>query len=71
MPEKDLRQNKPQASETSSMSNIAVARLALSLIQNPLKALPPEIFTEPAVFNRIAGRIRVHLADPFLSTKPG
>lgn len=66
MPETDLRQNKPQASETSSMSNIAVARLALSLIQNPLKALPPEIFTEPAVFNRIAGRIRVHLADPVL-----
>lgn len=48
------------------VSKLATARLALSLIRNPLKALPPEIFSEPAVFNRLGGVMRVHLADPVL-----
>jgi cytochrome P450 len=40
--------------------------VALSLIRNPLNALPPEIFSEPAVFTRLGGTMRVHLADPVL-----
>ena len=48
------------------VSKLATARLALSLIRNPLKALPPEIFSEPAVFTRLGGIMRVHLADPVL-----
>lgn len=31
------------------LSKLAAARLAISLVRNPLKALPPDIFSEPAV----------------------
>ncbi|MFK3779224.1 cytochrome P450 [Agrobacterium sp. NPDC089420] len=52
--------------ETEPLSKFAAARLALALVRNPLKALPPEIFSKPAVFTRLAGTMRVHLADPAL-----
>ncbi|XHE14469.1 cytochrome P450 [Agrobacterium deltaense] len=48
------------------LSKLAAARLAISLVRNPLKALPPDIFSEPAVFTRLGGTMRVHLADPVL-----
>lgn len=62
----DLRTASPEAPGTVSLSKFATARLALSLIRNPLKAMPPEIFSEPAVFSRLGGKMRVHLADPAL-----
>ncbi|WP_425265653.1 cytochrome P450 [Terrihabitans rhizophilus] len=37
-----------------------------AIIRNPLKALPPEIFSEPIVFSRLAGKTRIHIADPAL-----
>ncbi|HBT69160.1 MAG TPA: cytochrome P450 [Agrobacterium sp.] len=48
------------------LSKLAAACLAISLVRNPLKALPPDIFSEPAVFTRLGGTMRVHLADPVL-----
>ncbi|WP_275791141.1 cytochrome P450 [Pararhizobium gei] len=41
-------------------------RVVLSLIRNPLEALPPSIFTEPVVFTRISNQLRIYLADPVL-----
>lgn len=38
------------------LSKFATARLAISLVRNPLKALPPDIFSEPAVFTSSAAR---------------
>ncbi len=66
MPGTDLRTPLPDTSAAAPVSKFATARLALSLIRNPLNALPPEIFNEPAVFIRVGGTMRVHLADPVL-----
>ncbi|ENN88220.1 cytochrome P450 hydroxylase [Rhizobium freirei PRF 81] len=44
----------------------SMPRVLLSLIRNPLDALPPQIFEEPFVFTRMAGKLRVYLADPEL-----
>ncbi|MGV2110894.1 cytochrome P450 [Agrobacterium salinitolerans] len=66
MTETGLRTPSTDTTGPQSVSKLATARLALSLIRNPLKALPPEIFSEPAVFNRLGGIMRVHLADPVL-----
>ena len=44
----------------------SMPHVLLSLIRNPLDALPPEIFTEPAVFTRMGGKLRVYLAEPEL-----
>ncbi|CVI57863.1 MULTISPECIES: cytochrome P450 [Agrobacterium] len=62
----DIRTAFPDTSGTPPVSKFAAVRVALSLIRNPLKALPPEIFSEPAVFTRLGGVMRVHLADPAL-----
>jgi cytochrome P450 len=62
----DLRTPSPDTSGAVSVSRFGTVRLALSLIRNPLKALPPAIFSEPAVFLRLSGGMRVHLADPVL-----
>lgn len=37
-----------------------------AVVRNPLDALPPEIFTEPLVFTKMAGEMKVYLADPAL-----
>lgn len=66
MPGTDLRTPPPDISAAAPVSRFATARVALSLIRNPLNALPPEIFSEPAVFTRLGGTMRVHLADPVL-----
>ncbi|MFB7143082.1 cytochrome P450 [Agrobacterium deltaense] len=62
----DLRTASPDTPGIAPVSKFATARVALSLIRNPLKALPPEIFSEPAVFTCLGGVMRVHLADPAL-----
>ena len=59
----------PVISEKSP--GIAVSRassLALlgALVRNPLDALPPEVFHEPLVYSRVAGRRRVLITDPAL-----
>jgi cytochrome P450 len=41
-------------------------RALLALIRNPLEALPPSIFTEPLVFSKTAGEVKVYIADPVL-----
>lgn len=66
MTETGLRTPSNDKTGTQPVSKLATARLALSIIRNPLKALPPEIFNEPAVFTRLGGVMRVHLADPVL-----
>ncbi len=66
MTETGLRTPSNDTTGTQLLSKLATARLAISLIRNPLKALPPEIFSEPVVFNRLGGIMRVHLADPTL-----
>ena len=66
MTDTGLRNPSPEAIGTQTVSKLATARLALSIIRNPLKALPPEIFHEPAVFTRLGDTMRVHLADPVL-----
>ncbi len=44
----------------------SMPRVLLSLIRNPLDALPPQIFEEPFVFTQMAGKSRLYLADPEL-----
>lgn len=44
----------------------SMPRVLFSLIRNPLDALPAQIFTEPFVFTRMGGKLRVYLADPEL-----
>lgn len=41
----------------------------LAIVRNPLAALPPSIFTEPLVFSKTAGELKVYLADPVLIHK--
>ena len=38
----------------------------LAIVRNPLDALPPSVFTEPLVFSKSAGELKVYLADPAL-----
>jgi cytochrome P450 len=38
----------------------------LSLINNPLDAVPPSVFSEPIVFAKTAGDVKVWIADPAL-----
>jgi cytochrome P450 len=37
-----------------------------AIVRNPLDAIPPSIFTEPLVFSKTAGEMKVYLADPVL-----
>jgi cytochrome P450 len=41
-------------------------RALVAIVRNPLDALPPSIFTEPLVFSKTAGELKVYLADPVL-----
>nr|WP_235988657.1 cytochrome P450 [Pseudorhizobium endolithicum] len=45
---------------------ISTAQALVSLVRNPLDAVPPSIFTEPMVFARTAGDVKVWIADPVL-----
>lgn len=47
-------------------SPLATLRALKAIVVNPLDALPPGVTTEPYVFSRLAGRLRVHLCDPAL-----
>jgi cytochrome P450 len=38
----------------------------VSLIRNPLDALPPAIFSEPIVFSKMGGDVKIYIADPAL-----
>ncbi|MFD1702483.1 cytochrome P450 [Methylopila henanensis] len=38
----------------------------LAIVRNPLEALPSSIFTEPVVFSKTAGEMKVYMADPAL-----
>ena len=44
----------------------STTKALVSLIRNPLDAIPPSIFSEPLVFSRLAGKVQVYLADPAL-----
>lgn len=44
----------------------STVRALVSLVRNPLDALPASIFTEPMVFARTAGEVQVWIADPVL-----
>jgi cytochrome P450 len=44
----------------------STAQALISLVRNPLDAIPPSIFTEPMVFARTAGDVKVWIADPVL-----
>jgi cytochrome P450 len=41
-------------------------RALAAIVRNPLDAIPPSIFTEPLVFSKTAGDMKVYLADPVL-----
>jgi cytochrome P450 len=44
----------------------SMPHVLLSLIRNPLDALPPEIFTEPMVCTKVGAKLRIYFADPEL-----
>jgi cytochrome P450 len=44
----------------------STAKAIVSLIKNPLDALPEGVFREPAVFTKQAGTLKVYLTDPAL-----
>jgi len=44
----------------------STAHALISLIRNPLDAVPRSIFTEPMVFAKTAGDVKVWIADPVL-----
>lgn len=44
----------------------STSKVLISLVRNPLDALPPEIFHEPVVFSRMGGEVKVYIADPTL-----
>ncbi|WP_062117864.1 cytochrome P450 [Aureimonas sp. AU40] len=44
----------------------STARALVAIVRDPLKALPPEVYSEPVVVSRLAGRDRVYLSDPVL-----
>lgn len=48
------------------ITTASTPRAIVSLIKNPLDALPPTIFTEPLVFSKMAGKIKVYISDPAL-----
>jgi hypothetical protein len=48
----------------------STAQALISLIRNPLDALPPSIFTEPLVFAKTAGDVKVGSRIRFWCTKP-
>ncbi|ALN75074.1 cytochrome P450 [Aureimonas sp. AU20] len=44
----------------------STARALVAIVRDPLKALPPEVYSEPVVVSRLARRDRVYLSDPVL-----
>ncbi len=63
----NARVNAADLSQTTfPLTPRSMPHVLLSLIRNPLDALPPEIFTEPMVFTRVGGKLRIYLADPEL-----
>ncbi|MFN7101189.1 MAG: cytochrome P450 [Pseudorhizobium sp.] len=44
----------------------STAQALLALVRNPLEAVPASVFTEPLVFSRTAGEVKVYIADPVL-----
>lgn len=37
-----------------------------ALVRDPLQALPPEVYHEPLVYSKVAGRERILITDPAL-----
>ncbi|WP_368516516.1 cytochrome P450 [Rhizobium sp.] len=63
----NARVNAANLSQTTfPLTPRSMPHVLLSLIRNPLDALPPEIFTEPMVFTKVGGKLRIYLADPEL-----
>jgi len=61
----NARLNTADLSQTTfPLTPRSMPHVLMSLIRNPLDALPPEIFTEPVVFTRMGGKLRVYLAEP-------
>jgi cytochrome P450 len=44
----------------------STSKALVSLIRNPLEALPPAIFDDPIVFSKLGGEVKVYIADPGL-----
>ncbi|NBJ10078.1 cytochrome P450 [Microvirga arsenatis] len=59
----------PRISEQSpgvTVSRRSPIKVIPALVRDPLRALPPEIYREPLVYSRVAGRERILLSDPAL-----
>src|SRR5688572_9030917 len=56
----------PALNEMGPVLASSTAKAVLALIRNPLDAVPPSIFSEPIVFVRSAGEVKVYIADPAL-----
>ena len=54
------------AKPMSPIGRMSTAKAVISLIRNPLEALPPAVFTEPLVFAKTAGEVKVYIQDPVL-----
>ncbi|RWX80808.1 cytochrome P450 [Neorhizobium lilium] len=59
----DARTN---GSTSFPLTKHSTARALLTMIDNPLDALPPAVFSEPIVFTRQVGSLKVYLSDPTL-----
>ena len=55
----------PGPAQVAVSGRSTVAVLA-ALLRDPLRALPPEVYTAPLVAETVAGRRRVHVLDPAL-----
>jgi cytochrome P450 len=59
----------PRISENSpgvTVSRRSPLSVLPALVRDPLQALPPEVYHEPLVYSKVAGRERVLIADPAL-----
>lgn len=59
-------QDEGRLQTTFPITSQSTLRALLAIVRNPLDALPPLIFTEPLVFSKTAGELKVYLADPAL-----
>ncbi len=62
----DMPQVISELSEGVAVSRRPSLKALGAIVRNPLQALPPEIYSEPLVYSRLAGRTRILLADPAL-----
>lgn len=60
------RTHLPHREQGIAVSRRSPVSILGAMVRNPLKALPPEIFHEPLVLSRVAGRTRLFVADPAL-----